>query len=207
MSTHHSFTCQKNAARFRVQNLELIGLSLASCVAFRKCIPFFTSICKLKITKVQNAKGLNSILHGIKNSRSIREVDTMDDENVYDDDDDVDLTESQLRLIQAYCERNQLLDKLLQIDQPLELEDDDSGAGSKGAVTTDTTAPRTAATTATSVVATELGLRPPLLLAATQQVPSMSWSVVTRGLLVLGQSLGDDGHGGDSSSAALATHS
>jgi hypothetical protein len=109
-----------NADRVRLNKLRLVQVSKAACRALGYCLPRLTSLQTLMVEKV-NADGALWILHGLKRNGSIGHLDP----NGYAGGS-CNFDAVQLRMAEAYCQRNSCLAEVMErILEPSENEDDD----------------------------------------------------------------------------------
>lgn len=143
--------------RVRLTTLELCEISRSACIALSRCLPRLVSLRNLTLTDLENRRCTKWILRALRCNSSVCEV-------VTENESGVTLFDStQLRLIQAYCDRNKALVPLIG------------------------TAPRNRS----ELCSMGAKLRPSLLL-STKPLTHTGASITIQGLLALGQSCGFD---------------
>jgi hypothetical protein len=96
----------RNAHRVRLESLQLADVSKAVSTALGKCL---TNLYCLKVLKLSGvaAGGLHYILRGLRRNGTLNSVE------ITNEGGDTTLSAAQLRLVEAYCERNRALGEFL----------------------------------------------------------------------------------------------
>jgi hypothetical protein len=150
-----------NVDRVRLETLELKQSSDTHGIEFYECIPKLVSLRTLKLRPFVGRWDFELMVDGLRANSSIVEVETSTNNR------NVGFTATQLRLIDAFCQRNRHLDTIIESD-PCPYNADEGRS-----------------------VNTNLLLRPSFL-QCTEQMPHAHIIKLTRGLTALGQNIGYD---------------
>jgi hypothetical protein len=193
----------------RLHTLELEG-NHGDGIAFYKCIPNLVSLRKLKLSPHQwEPEEFKWDWYHYRTVRGLRENGSIVDVET-EKGDDCGFTATQLRLIKAYCQRNRLLNELLESEHGLvDFDDGTMGEQDVAAAVVDNIEvlgvsdfkaaddnDNCSATTSKAVndhntVQAGLLIRPSLLQCA-EQTPLSHTTMLIRSLAVLGERIGDE---------------
>jgi hypothetical protein len=149
-----------NAHRVRLERLQLGLIGKSVGIALSKCIPCLVSLRELVLAEV-DPSSTRMIVRGLKKNGTLRLVSTTNENR------ETNFSTAELRLIEAYCQRNEHM--ALFLENEAQQDTDDHGLDS------------------TKMGNVEASLFPSLLEVA-KQVPRMRATVLTRALLLLGGS-------------------
>jgi hypothetical protein len=167
----HHLRCHASRARF--QTLALDQISKSASVALSKCLPHLVHLEELIVKDVEAGSSTNWIVQGLRSNGSICYVST---EN--DDGDETNFDATQLRLIQAYCDRNKALGPMIAAEIAPDPTCDRDTTG-KGDINDDASNSRCSQAPVS---------QRPTLLQASKPTFRIQGSLALRGLLALDQS-------------------
>lgn len=184
---------KEHCIHVQLETLQMPGLSHTASVALSKCLPKLSSVRTVSLCDIENAsdgKVVPRALYALLRNGSVVQVDTKNSDGVVSD-----FTTEELRLVQAFCHRNEHLGSLLatatRLSSRIGKSNNNNRSSSCTSQCNDAAAiPNSDTVNVNAVDADKATVdlnRSPALLTCAQRVTETRSALVLRGLLVIGE--------------------